>query len=44
MPRGAAHETEAVDQQVNPTSQVVEQPGLEFPRYFSTEGGDGVAI
>ncbi|MBM41306.1 MAG: ribonucleoside-diphosphate reductase, adenosylcobalamin-dependent [Acidobacteria bacterium] len=40
MPRGAAHETEAVDQQVNPTAPVVEQPGLEFPRYFSTEGTD----
>ena len=41
MPRGAAHETEAVDQQqMDPNAPVAAQPGLEFPRFFSSEGTD----
>ena len=40
MPRGAARETEAVDQQVNPSTPVAAQSGLEFPRFFSREGYD----
>ena len=40
MPRGAARETEAVDPPVNLSTPAVEQPGLEFPRFFSREGSD----
>jgi ribonucleoside-diphosphate reductase alpha chain len=40
MPRGAAHETESVDQQVNLDTEVAAQSGLEFPRFFSREGSD----
>ena len=40
MPRGAARETEAPDQQVNLSTPVAAQPGLEFPRFFSREGSD----
>ena len=40
MPRGAARETEAIGQQVNPSEPVAAQPGLEFPRFFSREGSD----
>ena len=40
MPRGAAHETESVDQQVNLDPEVAAQSGLEFPRFFSREGSD----
>jgi len=40
MPRGAARETEAIDPQVNLSTPVAAQPGLEFPRFFSREGSD----
>ena len=40
MPRGAVRGTEAIDQQVNPSTPVAAQPGLEFPRFFSREGSD----
>jgi len=40
MPRGAAQETEAIDQQVNLITPVAEQSGLEFSRFFSREGCD----
>ena len=40
MPRGAARESEAIDQQVNLNPRVAAQPGLEFPRFFSREGSD----
>ena len=40
MPRGAARESEAIDQQVNLNPPVAAQPGLEFPRFFSREGSD----
>ena len=40
MLRGAAQETETVDQQVNLNTPVAAQPGLEFPRFFSREGCD----
>ena len=40
MPRGAARETEAVDQQVNLSTSTAAHPGLEFPRFFSRDGSD----
>ena len=40
MLRGAARETEATDPQVNLSTPVAAQPGLEFPRFFSREGSD----
>ena len=40
MPRGAARDTEAIDQQVNLSTPVAAQPGLEFPRFFSRDGSD----
>ena len=40
MPRGAARETEAVDAPVNVNPDLPQQPGLEFPRFFSDEGTD----
>ena len=39
MPRGATRETEAA-QRVTMDTRVVEQPGLEFPRFFSREDVD----
>ena len=40
MPRGAARETEAVDPPASLTPEIPAQPGLEFPRFFTTEGTD----
>ena len=40
MPRGAARETEAVDPPASLTREIPAQPGLEFPRFFTTEGTD----
>ncbi|MDA1095030.1 MAG: vitamin B12-dependent ribonucleotide reductase [Acidobacteria bacterium] len=40
MPRGAVRETETVDALVNINTDLRQQPGLEFPRFFSHEGTD----
>ena len=40
MPRGAVRDTEAIDPQVNVSTPVAAQPGLEFPRFFSRDGSD----
>ncbi|MEE2636306.1 MAG: vitamin B12-dependent ribonucleotide reductase, partial [Acidobacteriota bacterium] len=40
MPRGAVHENKAVTPQVELTTPVGNQPGLEFPRYFSSVDTD----
>ena len=40
MPRGAIPETEAVEPEVNLSTPVAAQPGLDFLRFFSREGSD----